>query len=144
MYLCLVLTNTGLDIRLPPTVDLNSFMQQLDTWVAEEGVSREFVVHSMVNPVTPHQAPAKWWEILEAALHRVGTPIRTQIFPASTDARFLRRAGVPAFGFSPMNNTPILLHDHNEFLNKDVFLRGIDVYCTIIKDLENTERLDTE
>ena len=37
MYLCLVLTNTGLDIRLPPTVDLNSFMQQLDTWVAEEG-----------------------------------------------------------------------------------------------------------
>ena len=52
--------------------------------------------------------------------------------------------GVPAFGFSPMNNTPILLHDHNEFLNKDVFLRGIDVYCTIIKDLANTERLDTE
>jgi hypothetical protein len=27
-----------------------------------------------------------------------------------------RDAGYPAFGFSPMNHTPVLLHDHDEFL----------------------------
>lgn len=45
------------------------------------------------------------------------------------------QAGCPAIGFSPMNNTPVLLHDHNEFLNKDVFLKGIDIYAAIIADL---------
>ena len=62
-------------------------------------------------------------------------PARTQIFPASTDGRFLRTTGIPVFGFSPMNNTPILLHDHNERLHRDVFLRGIDLYRRIIPDL---------
>jgi len=36
-----------------------------------------------------------------------------------------------------MNNTPILLHDHNEFLNADVFLRGIDIYRHLIENLAN-------
>ena len=38
-----------------------------------------------------------------------------------------------------MNNTPILLHDHNEFLNENVFLRGIEIYCEIITALGNVE-----
>jgi len=43
--------------------------------------------------------------------------------------------GYPAIGFSPMNNTPVLLHDHNEFLNTNVFLRGIDIYANLIASL---------
>jgi aminoacylase len=58
-----------------------------------------------------------------------------QIFPAATDSRYIRQKGIPAFGFSPINNTPILLHDHNEFLNEKVFLKGIDIFVELIKDL---------
>jgi len=36
-----------------------------------------------------------------------------------------------------MNNTPVLLHDHNEFLNASVFLRGIDIYTHLIENLAN-------
>ena len=36
-----------------------------------------------------------------------------------------------------MNNTPILLHDHNEFLNEKIFLKGIDILYKIILDLAN-------
>ena len=36
-----------------------------------------------------------------------------------------------------MRNTPILLHDHNEFLNEKVFLEGIECYCEIIPALAN-------
>lgn len=57
------------------------------------------------------------------------------MFPAATDSRFLRQLGIPALGFSPMNNTEILLHEHNESLHRDVFLKGIDVYTTILQDL---------
>lgn len=36
-----------------------------------------------------------------------------------------------------MNNTPVLLHDNNEFLNKDVFLRGIEIYMKLIPAIAN-------
>ena len=42
---------------------------------------------------------------------------------------------MPALGFSPMNRTPILLHDHNEYLNEKVFLDGIPIFVEIIKSL---------
>lgn len=38
-----------------------------------------------------------------------------------------------------MNNTPVLLHDHNEFLNEKIFLRGIEIYCEIISSLANVK-----
>jgi len=34
-----------------------------------------------------------------------------------------------------MNHTPILLHDHNEFLNEKIFLRGVDIYYELIPAL---------
>jgi len=36
-----------------------------------------------------------------------------------------------------MNKTPVLVHDHDEFLNEDVFLKGIDIYCQIIPAIGN-------
>ena len=42
---------------------------------------------------------------------------------------------IPTLGFSAINNTPILLHDHNEYLNENTFLRGIDIYQDIIMAL---------
>jgi hypothetical protein len=45
--------------------------------------------------------------------------------------------GIPAIGFSPIINTPILLHDHNEFLNERVYLEGIRLYTKIIPRLAN-------
>ena len=56
-----------------------------------------------------------------------------EIFPAGTDSRFLRALGIPAFGFSPLANSPILLHEHNEHVDKHVFLAGIKVqYSTML------------
>ncbi|BAT89813.1 hypothetical protein VIGAN_06088300 [Vigna angularis var. angularis] len=39
-----------------------------------------------------------------------------EVFPAATDSRYFCDLGLPAIGFSPMANTPLLLHDHNEDL----------------------------
>ena len=38
-----------------------------------------------------------------------------------------------------MPHTPVLLHDHNEFLNEDVFLRGINVFVDIIENVANVD-----
>jgi hypothetical protein len=65
------------------------------------------------------------------------TKVVPQIFPAGTDSRFLRRALIPVIGFSPLNLTPVLLHDHDEFIGVETFLRGVKVYEKLIPALAN-------
>lgn len=60
-----------------------------------------------------------------------------QIFPAATDSRHLREANVAVIGFSPMNHTPILLHDNNEFITASTYLEGIQIYKKLLLVLAN-------
>ncbi len=65
--------------------------------------------------VTPVDSSNHWWGLLEDAVSKVdGKLSPPEISPSATDGRFIRAAGWPAFGFSPISNTPILLHEHNE------------------------------
>lgn len=65
--------------------------------------------------------------------------MKKQIFPGGTDSRYVRQLGIPALGFSPINNTPVLLHDNDEYLGKSTFLKGIEIYCDVIPALANLE-----
>lgn len=56
-----------------------------------------------------------WWALLEEAVKEAnGKLSKPEINVGTTDARYFRVLGVPAIGFSPIANTPILIHDHNE------------------------------
>ncbi|KAL1832429.1 hypothetical protein ACET3Z_002080 [Daucus carota] len=133
----------GFDIRVPPTIDEAS----LEARIAEEWAPRsrnmsfEFkqkvsVYDKFGKPViTATDESNPWWSLLVEAISKAGGKLgKPEIAPASTDARYYRDRGLPAIGFSPIANTPILLHDHNEFLNKDEYLKGIQVYESIIKE----------
>lgn len=61
------------------------------------------------------------------------------ICPGATDVRYLRSQGIPCLGFSPMALTEIRIHGNDEYLNKDIFLKGIEIYCDIIKKLTNVD-----
>jgi aminoacylase len=54
------------------------------------------------------------------------------VFPAATDSRFLRALGIKALGFSPMRHSPILLHEHDEYIDKSVFIEGCNVFVSLI------------
>ncbi|KAL3646146.1 hypothetical protein CASFOL_011326 [Castilleja foliolosa] len=132
----------GFDIRVPPTVDAVSLERRIaEEWApATRNMTFEFKQKSSTydkfgNPIlTAIDGSNPWWALLEEAIKSANGKLgKPEIFPASTDARYFRELGVPAIGFSPMANTPILLHDHNEFLNKDEYLRGIEIYESIIK-----------
>ena len=66
-------------------------------------------------------------------------PIEPEIFPAGTDSRYLRERGIPALGVSYIKNTPILLHDHDEYINENLFLEGIEFYTDLITHLANIQ-----
>lgn len=66
-----------------------------------------------------------------------GLKIRTLVFPGGTDSRHIRHVGIPSIGFSPMKNTPVLLHDHDEFLKAETYLEGIEIYKKLIPSVLN-------
>lgn len=132
----------GFDIRVPPIADQASLERRIaEEWApASRNMTFEFKQKGSVYDengkpmLTGHDSSNPWWSLLEAAIHKANGKIgKPEIFPASTDARYFRLRGIPAIGFSPMANTPILLHDHNEFLNKEEYLKGIEVYVSILK-----------
>jgi len=128
----------GFDLRIPPSLPLDVFESKLKEWTSEEGVSYEFVFKTPAHAVSSTDRNENvWWKVFEDTCVELGLNLEPEIFPAGTDSRYLRMLGIPSFGFSPMNNTPILLHDHNEYINVATFVKGIDVYVKVVAALAN-------
>uniref|UniRef100_A0A8C9ZMZ5 N-acyl-aliphatic-L-amino acid amidohydrolase n=1 Tax=Sander lucioperca TaxID=283035 RepID=A0A8C9ZMZ5_SANLU len=109
--------DVSFDLRIPPTVNLQKQEKM-----------------SLTNLLSAFSAACKAMNIT----------LEKEIFPAATDSRFIRAVGIPAIGFSPMNRTPILLHDHNEYLNEHVFLKGISVFERLISALTSVPAFPDE
>ncbi|GAY46157.1 hypothetical protein CUMW_094840 [Citrus unshiu] len=135
----------GFDIRVPPTTDAESLERRIVEEWAPASRNMTFELGQFKQRASLHDKFGRpiltatdssnpWWNLLEEAVRKANGKLgKPEIFPASTDARYFRERGLPAIGFSPMANTPILLHDHNEFLNQAEYLKGIDIYESIIK-----------
>lgn len=130
----------GFDVRISPYMSPQDMAVRLDGWCREAesevagippggGVTWEYHLgrnqqeHAststdpLVNP---------WWGLFTDIIRdKFGATCTPMVFPAATDSRFLRAQGVRAIGFSPMRNSPCLLHEHNEYLDEAVYLEGI-------------------
>ncbi|KAK1430914.1 hypothetical protein QVD17_14030 [Tagetes erecta] len=138
----------GYDVRLPPTVDPDLLKKRIaDEWapasrnmsfhIVEKGPLRDYAGRPLVT-ATNDSNP--WWTVFKSAVEAAGGKLsKPEILASTTDARYMRVRGIPSLGFSPMKNTPILLHDHNEFLKDTIFLEGIKIYESIIKALSSFE-----
>ncbi|XP_022141532.1 aminoacylase-1 [Momordica charantia] len=138
----------GFDLRLPPTADPDAIRRRIaEEWaparrnmtfqITQRGPIRDYLGRPLM---TMTNGSNRWWSVFETAISDAGGKLSSpEILASTTDARFMRQLGIPVLGFSPMSNTPILLHDHNEFLSETVFLRGIKVYESIISALSSFE-----
>ncbi|KAL8207749.1 hypothetical protein R6Q57_007161 [Mikania cordata] len=136
----------GYDVRLPPTVDPDLLKKRIaEEWapatrnmsyhIVEKGPLRDYMGRPLMTAMNDSNP---WWTVFKHAVEAVGGRLsKPEILASTTDARYMRVRGIPTLGFSPMKNTPILLHDHNEFLKESVFLEGIKVYESIIKALSS-------
>jgi len=109
-------------------------------WLEEAGpgVEMEFIVEKFTDQtLTSTDSNDPWFSAMKTSFKQLDLNVKPQIFAANTDSRHLRAAGVAAFGFTPMPNTPILLHDHNEYINEKTFLKGIDIFKNILQNVGN-------
>uniref|UniRef100_A0A672KXG9 N-acyl-aliphatic-L-amino acid amidohydrolase n=1 Tax=Sinocyclocheilus grahami TaxID=75366 RepID=A0A672KXG9_SINGR len=138
--------DVSFDLRIPPTVNLQEFEEKIKAWCKEAGedVTYDFAQKHMDQNFTSTEESDPWWHAFSSTCKAMNVTLQKEIFPAATDSRFIREEGLPAIGFSPMNLTPILLHDHNEYLNEQVFLRGIQVYERLVPALASVPPLSGE
>ena len=128
----------AIDIRVPLSVtDIERVIRE--DWIkGEQGVDIDFVdrnVHPDPTLIGQPVADDPWVKILAQSIKTaVNVDVHLEVFPAGTDGRYIRMAGIPCIGFSPIRNTPILLHDNDEFVYEDGFLEGISVYEGIIRE----------
>ncbi|KAF6199958.1 hypothetical protein GE061_006256 [Apolygus lucorum] len=117
------------DIRVSVKEDHDAFANWIQSVAtkAGEGVKVNFIDREEKRVPTRVDETNPFWTALKSALDKLGIKVLPIACPGCTDARFLRGVGVPSFGFSPMRNTPILLHGNDEYITEKVFLEGIDV-----------------
>lgn len=138
----------GFDVRISPHQPTEEVEKMLNEWC--EGVNAKRGRGDMGTVTWSHYNPAlgshsttdcsdnnPWWTLFRTTLYDKcgGACLRPGVFPAATDSRFLRALGVKAFGFSPMRNCPILLHENDEYIPEETFLEGISVYVEVIQAL---------
>ncbi|KAH8250221.1 hypothetical protein KR026_008355 [Drosophila bipectinata] len=129
------------DCRLSMDIDISEFHSTLLKWSEEAGgdIEVEFGTTQSTGRVPPTATNDSnpFWVAFKKATDDLGLSIKLQVFPGGTDSRYIRNVGIPALGFSPMNNTPVLLHDHDEYLHAETYLNGVETYIKIIGNVAN-------
>lgn len=122
---------------VPPTVDLEKFENDvIRSFTNIDGVTYDFhykVTDQSISSTDPQKS--SYYRVFREVVDTFGKEVEIETFPASTDARYLRALNVEAIGFSPMHNTPILLHDHDERIQRSVYLEGVKLYEKLISKL---------
>ena len=128
----------GLDVRIPPSINLVEFEKMISDWCDDCGVKYSFVNNTNIdydiNNITDQNN--YWAQLVKNYFEDKGIDINLDIFQASTDAQFLRKLGIPTIGMSLIRNTKVLLHDHNEYIPIESFLEGIDMYVELLKKID--------
>lgn len=136
----------GFDLRLTPTTDPDEMKRRIAAeWapsvrnmsyeIIQKGPIRDYLGRPLMTATNDSNS---WWLVFKQAITSAGEKLsRPEILASTTDARYIRQKGIPVLGFSPMKNTPILLHDHNEHLRDTVYMKGIEVYESLISSLSS-------
>ncbi|CDW52507.1 aminoacylase 1A [Trichuris trichiura] len=120
-----------------PTYLFKALQRRLNQWTEEAALlvkKESSFVHKrsdlQYKPMSPQSSDDPWWKTI-CNLFTYSYSV------ASSIGRQYLQKGIVAYGFSPIVQTPILLHDHNEYLHRDTYLKGIETYVHLIKALAN-------
>uniref|UniRef100_A0A336N2J6 CSON009407 protein n=1 Tax=Culicoides sonorensis TaxID=179676 RepID=A0A336N2J6_CULSO len=129
------------DMRIAIDVDHKKLEAQLRKWCAEAGEGVELVFGEKREYVAPTKCDEDnlFWCAFKSAVDDMNLRVVPVIAPGGTDSRYIRALGIPALGFTPINHTQIRLHDNNEYLGAETFLKGIQIMKNVIKRVSHVK-----
>lgn len=119
------------DGRLLPDTDDQALLAEIRELVGPH-LEVELVLRADPVPPSPRDHPV--WRALEEALG-VRAPVVPTFLPGTTDSRFFRARGIPAYGLSPfaIDGKDLRgIHGRDEAIPVDEFLRGIETLRRIL------------
>ena len=120
------------DIRLLPDTDSVAFLAEVRRLLGPE-VEVEVLLEA--PRAEPSPTDHRIFRALEEAL-TVRAPVVPSFIAGTTDSRFFRQRGIPAYGFSPFSiNAEDLrgIHARDESIPVDAFLRGIETLLRVLR-----------
>ncbi|XP_075970877.1 aminoacylase-1-like [Anticarsia gemmatalis] len=131
--------SVSFDIRIAADADHEEFENMIIRWCKEagDGVTFEYVVKNPQVKSTILNDKLAFWKVMDKAVKDMGFILKPVVCPGATDARYVRQQGIPAIGFSPLFDSPLLLHAHDESLHVDVFKKAVDLMEKVIEAVAN-------
>ncbi|XP_037045140.1 aminoacylase-1-like [Bradysia coprophila] len=125
------------DVRLGVDVDHAAFERQINKWCKEAGgnITINYLIKTPKAPASRTDSTNPMWAVIETTAKEFNITVVPSILVGATDMRFLRRENIPGFGFSPIINTPLLVHDNNEFVTADAYLAAINFFTKVLTNL---------
>ncbi|MCP3962997.1 MAG: M20/M25/M40 family metallo-hydrolase [bacterium] len=115
----------NIDMRLLPDTDSGALLAEVRELLGED-LEIEVLLEAPEAPASPRDHPI--YLALEEALS-VRAPVVPTFISGTTDSRFFRQRGIPAYGFSPFGvNARDMhgIHGKDEAVPIDAFLRGVE------------------
>ncbi|XP_050346742.1 aminoacylase-1-like isoform X2 [Nymphalis io] len=128
-----------MDMRLSVKADVNDVEAMLQSWLALLGdeSSMEYIRRVENSPATAVDDSNPYWMAMQETLKELGLNVVPLVCPATSDMVLVRSKAIPALGFTTKTNMIPKLHDVNEYIDLSQFLKGIDIYESILKKLGN-------
>ena len=127
------------DIRLLPDTDDQAFLEEIREALGPT-ISVEVLLEApRVEPMDPDEPT---FASLRSHLER-SAPVMPVFIAGTTDARYFRERGIPAYGFSPFLLTSvdsIGIHDADESIPTAVFEDGVERMIEVVRDLAGSPR----
>ncbi len=122
----------AVDIRLLPDTDAEAFLAEVRELLGPD-LEVALRLDAPEVPASPRDHPL--YRSLEETLS-VRAPVVPTFIPGTTDSRYFRQRGIPAYGFSPFSiNAEDLkgIHARDEAVPVDAFLRGVETLRRVVR-----------
>ncbi|KAH9634482.1 hypothetical protein HF086_005475 [Spodoptera exigua] len=112
---------------------------QINSWLRAAGNNNSVIYIRRENEsgITSVDDTNPFWVSIRNTLNGMGIELKPVVKAAMSDAVYIRNKGIPTIGFATKTRTIHRLHAKDEYQNVETFLRGIDIYTEVLKDLAN-------
>ncbi|KAJ6642524.1 Aminoacylase-1 [Pseudolycoriella hygida] len=125
------------DVRLSVDVNHATFENQINQWCQEAGggITVNYIIKTPKAPASRTDSTNPLWSVIETTARDFNITVVPSILVGATDMRFLRKENISGFGFSPIINTPLLVHDNDEFVGATEYLNAITFFSKVLGNL---------
>jgi acetylornithine deacetylase/succinyl-diaminopimelate desuccinylase-like protein len=129
--------------RMLPDDNIENVLANLEKVIADTSISVQCTYSSFVAPLSPLRDEVRLPAERISAFMWPGVKVTPVLSTGATDSKYLRRAGIPAYGISGMftDMNDVRAHGRDERIGVNEFYQGVEFMYRFIKEISIAEGL---